>query len=24
MGLGWMDRVRKISEANARRHHKIG
>jgi hypothetical protein len=24
MGLGWMDRVRKINEANARRHHKIG
>jgi len=24
MGLGWMDRVRKIHEAMARRHHKIG
>lgn len=24
MGLGWMDRVLKINEANARRHHKIG
>lgn len=24
MGLGWMDRVRKINEAMARRHHKIG
>jgi hypothetical protein len=23
MGLGWMDRVRKINEAMARRHHKI-
>jgi len=24
LGLGWMDRVRKINEATARRHHKIG
>jgi len=24
LGLGWMDRVRKINEAMARRHHKIG
>ena len=24
MGLGWMDRVRKINEAMARRHHKVG
>jgi hypothetical protein len=24
MGLGWMDRVRKINEANTKRHHKIG
>ncbi len=24
MGLGWMDRVRKIHDAMARRHHKIG
>ncbi len=23
LGLGWMDRVRKINEANAKRHHKI-
>ena len=23
LGLGWMDRVRKINEAMARRHHKI-
>ena len=23
MGLGWMDRVKKINEAMARRHHKI-
>lgn len=24
VGLGWMDRVRKINEAMTRRHHKIG
>jgi hypothetical protein len=24
MGLGWIDRVRKINEAMTRRHHKIG
>ena len=24
MGLGWIDRVRKINEAEAKRHHRLG